>query len=119
MKVSEYQNKILAETGLKTSVKKNTGSMKHHLTFTPMFQGGDRPRFDFEWATKQRELFKSNGIGIFCTIGQLDIPCFNFSEFDPIIYKRESKPKPVDADKPTKGWGSKNSQMRLDKASRR
>jgi hypothetical protein len=33
--------------------------------------------------------------------------------------KKESKPKEIEPNKTMKGWGSKNSQMRLDKASRR
>ena len=33
--------------------------------------------------------------------------------------KKESKPKQADPNKPLKGWGSKNSQMRLDKAAAR
>lgn len=119
MKVSEYQNKILTETGLKTSVRKGSGSMKHHLVFTPMFQGGQRPKFPIEWAREQRGLFQSNGHGVFSTPECLDIPAFNFSEFDPVRYKAERKPKPIDTNTPAKGWGSKNSQLRLDKAAAR
>lgn len=35
---------------------------------------------------------------------------------DRIEMKKEAKPKPIDPNKPQKGWGSKNSQIRLDKA---
>lgn len=119
MKVSEYQEKILAETGLKTTVSKMSGSMKHHLRFMPMFQGGGYPNFPFEWAQEQSKLFKSNGHGVFCTTSNFNIPAFNFSEYDPIKYQKERKPKPIDENTPSKEWGSKNSQIRLDKAAAR
>lgn len=119
MKVSEIQTAIFEQTGLKTSAKRRTGSMKHHYTIWPIYQGGKYPDFPFAWVQEFSKQFKSFGHGVFCTVGSLDIPAANFIEFDPIQYKKEHKPKTIDDGKPMKGWGSKNSQLRLDKASRR
>lgn len=119
MKVSEIQAAIFEQTGLKTSAKKLTGSMKHHIRIWAIFQGGKYPDFPFNWVQGFQTQFKSFGHGVFCTVGGLDIPAANFTEFDPIKYPKESKPKPINEDTPGRTWGSKNSQMRLDKASRR
>ena len=121
MKVSELQEKIFAETGLKTSVKKQTGSMKHHYAFTPLFQNGEYPKYPIEWGRQIVKQFQDMpGLGNYFTNGNiLDILALNFTDYDPIQYKKERKPKPIDPDKPLKGWGSKNSQVRLDKAASR
>lgn len=120
MKVSELQQIILNETGLKTSVKKQSGSMKHHYAFTPLFQGGEYPKYPIEWGREFIKQFKAiPGYGNYFTNGNiLDILALNFTDYDPIKYQKERKPKTIDEMK-AKQWGSKNSQMRLDKASRR
>lgn len=119
MKVSEIQTAIFEQTGLKTSAKRNKGSMKHHYTIWPIYQGGKYPDFPFAWLREFSKQFNSFGQGVFCTVSSLDIPANNFTDFDPIQYKKEHKPKPVDPDKPMSGWGSKNSQLRVDKATAR
>ena len=120
MKASEIQTKILTETGLKTSVKKySTGSMKGYVRIMPIFQNGSYPSLPFEFVQKLKaELagFDYANKPVFCTCS--DISVYQIED-DRIQMKKENKPKEVDTNKVTKGWGSKNSQMRLDKASRR
>jgi len=41
MKVSDIQQAIFEQTRLKTSFKRMTGSMKHHVKIWPIFQGGN------------------------------------------------------------------------------
>jgi len=119
MKVSEIQEMILSQTGIKTSVKKNVGSMKHHTSFRPMFQGGEYPNYPFEWVREFAKQFKSNAVsGNYCSNTQIDILNINISEYDPILYKKESKPKSIE-ELNVQQWGSKNSQMRLDKTAAR
>lgn len=122
MKVSEIQTAIFEQTGLKTSAKKLTGSMKKHIMIWPIFQDGKYPNFPFTWVQdfqKQLKSFPETDTFPYCTVGSLDIPAANFTDFDPIQYKKERKPKPIDPNKVMKGWGNKNSQLRLDKATRR
>lgn len=121
MKVSELQEIILKETGIKTSVRKYKGSMKFHYGFTSMFQNGEYPKFPIEWGRNFVKQFATiPGHGNYFTNGNMiDILQINFTEYDPIKYQKESKPKPVDENKTAKGWGSKNSQLRLDKAASR
>ena len=120
MKASEIQTKILTETGLKTSVKKySTGSMKGYVRIMPIFQNGSYPSLPFEFVRKLKaELagFDYADKPVFCSC--LDISVYQIED-DRIQMKKESKPKEVDTNKVTKGWGSKNSQMRLDKATSR
>lgn len=117
MKVSEIQTKILIETGLKTSVKKySTGSMKGYIKIIPIFQNGSYPSFPFDFVQKlKNELIEFNYADnpVFC--GTSDISIYKIED-DRINMKKERKPKKIDPDKQNKGWGSKNSQMRLDKA---
>ncbi len=120
MKVSEIQIAILEQTGIKTSVKKYTGSMKHHYGFTPLFQDGKYPNYPYEWA---REFIKQFATipgyrNYFVNGNILDILALNFTDYDPIKYQKERKPKPIEEMK-VKQWGSKNSQLRLDKATER
>lgn len=121
MKVSEIQQAIFEQTGLKTSFKRMTGSMKFHVKIWPIFQDGKYPNFPFEWVNQFAKQFKAD-LAHDCfpygSVGELNIPAVNFTEIDPITYKKERKPK-FDPDKVVKGWGSKNSQMRLDKAGAR
>ena len=122
MKVSEIQTAIFEQTGLKTSFKRMTGSMKHHVKIWPIFQNGSYPKFPFEWANEFKKQFKpdlAHDCFAYGSIGEINIPALNITEFDPITYKKERKPKPTDPDKIMKGWGSKNSQLRLDKATAR
>jgi len=121
MKVSEIQAAIFEQTGLKTSAKKMTGSMKHHVKVWPIFQGGKYPSFSLEWArdfVKQFNPDLQNDCFPYGSTGELNIPITNFTEIDPVTYKKERKAKPIDQMN-VKQWGSKNSQLRLDKASRR
>lgn len=120
MTAAEIQTKILAETGLKTSVKKySTGSMKGYVRIMPIFQNGVYPSLPFEFVQKLKiELasFDYANRPVFCTCS--DIIVYQIED-DRIQMKKESKPKQADPNKPMKGWGSKNSQMRLDKAAAR
>jgi pyruvate formate-lyase activating enzyme-like uncharacterized protein len=120
MKVSEIQTLIFEQTGIKTSVKKMTGSMKFHYSFTPQFQGGEYPKYPYEWAKEFIKQFKTvPGHGNYFVNGNiLDILSLNFTEYDPISYKKERKPKTIEQ-QAVKQWGSKNSQLRLDKATAR
>ena len=118
MTTAEIQAVIFEQTGLKTSVRTNKGSMKHHYTFTPMFQGGQRPYFPFEFTREIKTMFKSYGHGVYCSTTSIDIPVMNFTENNPIQYKKERKPKPISEMK-VKQWGSKNSQLRLDRTTAR
>lgn len=120
MTAAEIQTKILTETGLKTSVKKHkTGSMKGYIRIMPIFQNGSYPSLPFDFVQKLKtELsqFNYHDKPVFCTCSDI---CIYQIEDDRIHMKKERKPKAVDSDKPMKGWGSKNSQIRLDKAVQR
>lgn len=120
MKVSEIQTVIFEQTGIKTSVKKMTGSMKYHYSFTPIFQGGEYPKYPYEWAKEFIKQFATiPGYGNYFTNGNiLDILTLNFTAYDPIKYQKERKPKTIEQMK-VKQWGSANSQLRLDKATTR
>jgi len=120
MTASEIQNKILTETGLKTSVKKySSGSMKGYVRIMPIYQNGSYPSIPFEFVQKLKaELssFDYDNKPVFCTCS--DISVYGLED-DRIQMKKERKPKEIDPNKPQKGWGSKNSQLRLDKATAR
>lgn len=120
MTAAEIQNRILTETGLKTSVKKySTGSMKGYIRIMPIFQNGCYPSLPFEFVQKLKSELASFDYAnkpVFCTCS--DISVYQIED-DRIQMKKESKPKQVDPNKIMKGWGSKNSQMRLDKATTR
>jgi hypothetical protein len=116
MKASDIQKKILAETGIKTSVKKNTGSMKGYITIRPLFQNGTYPSFPFDWVRKLKEDLKkydTTSHPVFCSTSGIDVYQL---EDERIMMKKEAKPKEISQMKDGKGWGSKNSQVRLDKA---
>jgi len=121
MKIADIQAQIFEQTGLKTSVKKMTGSMKHHVKIWPIFQGGEYPKFPFEWANEFKKQFKNfPEIDCFAYSSPMEfnIPAGNFTDLTPINYKKESKPKDIEQ-MSVKQWGSKNSQMRLDKTAAR
>jgi len=120
MKASEIQTKILTELNLKTSVSNiKKGSMKGYIRIRPMFQNGKYPDFDFNFIQSLKlELlnFDYDNKPVFCSTSEIFIYQI---EDDRIIMAKESKPKLIDLTKTAKGWGSKNSQMRLDKATQR
>lgn len=116
MKTREIQEMIFEEVNIKTSVKQGSGSMKGYAIFSPMFQDGKYPEFPFEFYRSMRDKLagfepKPN----FFTSSQFHIYGL---ELDSINYKRERKPKDRHELK-ARAWGSKNSQLRLDKAAAR
>lgn len=114
--ISNIQDEILLKTGIRTSVKKGSGSMRGYLYITPMFQNGDYPLIPFDLCSELKSLlsiFDSNNKPLFCSTSAIIIHGITDDRKE---FKKERKPKPIDPDKITKGWGSKNSQMRLDKA---
>lgn len=116
--ISEIQNYILEKTGLKTSVKFGTGSMKGYLIVMPIFQRGTYPTIDHTIVCELRELLKEHDKPqkpVFCNTS--DISICDFMD-DRINMKKERKPKEREEMK-VKMWGSKNSQLRLDKATAR
>ena len=119
MTVSEIQKRILDETGLKTSVKKySNGSMNGYLRIIPIFQNGTYPTMPFEFIKNLKEElseFNYENKPLFCSVS--DICIYNIED-DRIQMKKEKKTV-IDTNKTSKGWGSKNSQMRLDKATAR
>jgi len=118
MTAKEIQEFLFDETGLKTSVKKMTGSMKGYLKIWPIFQNGVYPNIPFEIANELKlklKEFNHPNNPVFCSTMEIDV--YGVVD-DRIKYKKESKPKSREEMK-VKEWGSKNSQMRLDKASAR
>jgi hypothetical protein len=112
----EIQEYIYTKCGLKTSVKKGVGSMKGYCIITPIFQGGSYPNFPFEFTRELRLLldkYDTVRAPVFCNTSQICV--YNIEDVR-IQYKKESKPKPSDKQRK---WGSKNSQLRLDKATAR
>lgn len=119
MKISEIQTIIFERTGLKTTARHNKGSMKGYITIRPMFQGGEYAQLPIEFAREIKSMFKAFGDNPpMCGTQDINIPIQNITEFDPIRYKKENKPKPIEEMK-QRTWGSKNSQLRLDKATAR
>ena len=120
MTAAEIQKRILEETGLKTSVKKySNGSMKGYIRIMPIFQNGTYPSIPFDFVQKLKadlHSFDYANKPVFCTCS--DISVYQIED-NRIEMKKERKQKPIDIDKPMKGWGSKNSQIRLDKATAR
>lgn len=117
MEVAELQAKIYEETGIKTSVKKQTGSMKNYIMISPMFQGGQYPSFPFDFARKMQEQYpgqepKPN----FFSVSSFHV--YGLTTDNAIKYKKENKAKQVE-NQSSAQWGSKNTQLRLDKASSR
>lgn len=118
MKISEIQKLILDETGIKTSVKKGRGSMKGYTIFSPIFQGGEYPKFPFQWRVGFKDKFPKCDIKTMF-VSEYSIDVYHGVELDaPLRFKKERKPKPISEQK-VREWGSKNSQLRLDKAAAR
>ena len=93
--------------------------MKGYVRIMPIFQNGAYPSlpFDFVQDLKVRlAAFDYANKPVFCSCS--DISVYEIED-DRVQMKKERKPKSVDPDKPSKGWGSKNSQLRLDKATAR
>jgi hypothetical protein len=115
--VADIQAKILEETGLKTSVKRyKSGSMKGYIRVMPMFQNNEYPSFPFEFVRSLKDElinFNSEEKPVFCSVSEI---CVYQIEGESIKMKTEKKPKRSDSQRE---WGSKNSQMRLDKAAAR
>jgi hypothetical protein len=112
--IKEIQEDIYKKTGLKTSIKKGSGSMKGYLQIRPIFQNGNYPNFPHEFINELRPQllnFDYANKPLFCTISEV---CIYQIEDNRIEYKKERKPKLIE-DMGVKSWGSKNSQMRLDK----
>jgi hypothetical protein len=112
----EIQMAILEKTGLKTSVKKGIGSHKGYFIFSPMFQNGAYPEFPFEWRQEFVKQFEQVGDKFNHACGT-QILIFGIDK-EEMKFKTERKPTPIEEMK-VRIWGSKNSQIRLDKASRR
>ena len=109
MTTKEYQTELFNRTGLKISVQTCTGSMKGYHKFWPQYQKGNYPNFDHEFIEDLRN--ENTGKNIF-TVS--DIHIFGLESSECVKFKRESKPKEITEMK-VRTWGSKNSQMRLDK----
>lgn len=119
MTTAEIQNLILDQTGIKTSVKKLSGSMKQHLCFSPMFQNGSYPEYPTEWRREFVKQFKVlPGLGNYQNSTQIHILKINIEEGEPMKFKKENKPKTIH-EMNVREWGSQNSQLRLDKAAAR
>lgn len=115
--IQEVQKTLYEQTGLKTSVKKLKGSMKNYVMISAMFQNGNYPKFEFEYGRNFIKKFRNFGDdenGFSLTHFTLLIQ--NFTDLTPMKFKTEKKPKTIEEMK-VREWGSKNSQMRLDKKS--
>lgn len=118
MQTIDFQNKILAEIGIKTSVKKGNGSNKCYLIFSPMYQNGKYPEYPFEWRQSLLKDYPETEPPLI-SVNATQIHLHkSIIEGDAVKFKKEKKPLPFEQMK-QRQWGSKNSQMRLDKASRR
>lgn len=117
--IADIQTAIFEQTGIKTSVKKGRGSTKQYFIISPMFQNNIYPQYSFEWRQKfvaaypLTEPFTASINGT-----QFYIHCSFLTDTTPIKYKTERKPLLIEQMK-VKQWGSKNSQLRLDKATAR
>lgn len=115
MTIADFQNFILKETSIKTSVKKNKGSMKDYTTFTPIYQKGIYPEYDFTWRQNLiKQYTETDPPQIMVSSSQIQLHNSLLSG-EALHFKREKKPLPIEQMK-VRQWGSKNSQMRYDKA---
>jgi hypothetical protein len=119
MTTLEIQNYILTHSGLKTSVKSfKNGSMKGYFRIMPIYQNGNYPNIPENVWKELKTMLKSFDYAekpLFCGYSEI---CVYGIENNCITMKRESKPKEI-KDLKVRSWGSKNSQMRLDKVCRR
>ena len=112
------QEVIFAESGLKTSVKNGTGSMSGYVIIWPMFQNGQYPSIPFDLCQRLKtELSQYNHEQkpLFSTTSEISV--YGILN-DAIKFKHERKAKTME-ESSVKSWGSKNSQLRLDKAAAR
>lgn len=118
MTVREIQEYIFEQTGLKTSVRKGTGSEKGYFQIWPQFQNSEYPKIPFEVCRELKEILKEfdkEPNPVFCSTETILVYGI---EDDRKKYKKERKPKERE-EMNTRQWGNKNSQMRLDKAAKR
>lgn len=114
--VSEIQKYIFDNSGLKTSVKKGTGSMKGYLIVWPQMQSGKYPDIPRGIVLELIKILPDEEPKpLFCTASEI---CIYGIEDDRKNFKRERKPKEIHEMK-VRTWGSKNSQIRLDLNTRR
>ena len=101
MTVAEIQTLIYDNTGIKTSVKHLTGSMRGYLQFTPMLDRGRRSDFsDADLKTLRDKLKKdffktSTPPHIFMSHYSIEVPIWPLTNLEPIKYavkKRRFKP---------------------------
>lgn len=117
MTSKEFQILLHNLAGLKISVRKGKGSMKGYFIFWPQFQNGEYPKFDFDMIKELGNKYPGEHPHI-NTFSTTEV-CFYGLEFEENVkYKKESKPKEISEMK-IKTWRSKNSQLRLDKATAR
>ncbi len=115
---AEIQQEILDKTGIKTSVKKGKGTSKQYLLFSPIFQNGSYPQFPFEWRQNFLKQYPDTEPQTASVCGtQISLHVSVVSDVRE-VYKKERKPKSIE-EMSVKTWGSKNSQLRLDKATAR
>lgn len=116
---SEIQQYILDKTGLKTGVRKLHGSMKGYFMIYPLFQNNEHPKIPFELGRELKAILKSDPVNpTFCSVDSIDVHESNGFTNDAVKMKSERRQKSPEEMK-VKGWGSKNSQLRLDKATAR
>lgn len=118
MQVSELQTLIFEQTGIKTSVKHGKGSNKMYLIFSPMFQNGIYPQYPFDWRQQFAATYPQTEPATVSVNGTQIHLHKSVLTGEAIEYKKERKPKPIEQ-QAVKQWGSKNSQLRLDKATAR
>ena len=114
----EIQQFIFSKCGLKTGVRTGKGSMKGYLTIYPIYQNGTYPSIPADvWSELKVILISYDHADypLFC--GYSDISVYGLG-VDREHHNKENKPKAATEMK-VRQWGSKNSQMRLDKASAR
>lgn len=114
----EIQLFILETSGIKTSTRKGTGSMKGYFIIWPIYQNNAYPNIPIAVVQQLKEQLKEYDFSekpLLCTCS--DISVYGLID-EREAMKKERKQTQV-SDKPTKGWGSKNSQLRLDKATAR
>jgi len=118
MTIKDVQNFIFEKSGLKTSVKNGTGSMKGYSIIWPMFQSGTYPSINYKIKEALSVLlieFNTNEHPLFCSNSEV---CIYGICGDVTKFKKEHKPKSIEQMN-VREWGSKNSQMRLNKAAER
>ncbi len=112
----EIQEFVFQKTNIKTSVSNGRGSMKGYVTIRPIFQNGSYPYIPFDFCQELKTILSEYdyiNYPLFCSTSEISVYGISNEKTE---YKKERKQKP---ESKAKTWGSKNSQLRLDKASRR